>query len=236
VPKDLFAATTSGVGRPKRRWTLIGSIAVHGALLAALIGISVASALDGPQVFRGLNRYVIAAAPPEPPAPPPSSPSPKTTIVANPSLAPLTAPTGFQPEIDLPPSTGDPLPNSMGTIGVGVPAGGGVSEALPSAPPPPVPEIVHIGGNIRPPQRLNYVPPVYPPIALSARVEGTVILEATLDETGAVRDVRVLKSIPLLDRAAIDAVMRWRYSPTRLNGVAVPVVMNITVRFALRKP
>ena len=47
-------------------------------------------------------------------------------------------------------------------------------------------------------------------------------------------DVRVLRSVPLLDQAAIDAVRRWEFSPTRLNGVAIPVVMTVTVNFALR--
>ena len=78
------------------------------------------------------------------------------------------------------------------------------------------------------------VPPVYPTIAQTAKVEGMVILEATIDETGPVRDVSVLRSIPLLDRAAVDAVSRWRYLPTTLNGVAVPVIMTVTVSFTLR--
>jgi protein TonB len=75
---------------------------------------------------------------------------------------------------------------------------------------------------------------VYPDLARAARVQGTVILEATIDETGAVTNVKVLRSIPLLDRAATDAVRRWRYTPTRLNGVPVPVLMTVTVTFTLR--
>ena len=102
------------------------------------------------------------------------------------------------------------------------------------AAPPPRVQPVPVGGHIREPRRLTYVPPVYPTIAQTAKVEGMVILEATIDETGAVRDVRVLRSIPLLDRAAVDAVSRWRYLPTTLNGVAVPVIMTVTVSFTLR--
>jgi protein TonB len=78
------------------------------------------------------------------------------------------------------------------------------------------------------------VPPVYPTIAQTARVEGDVIVEALIDETGVVRNVRVLRSIPLLDRAAVDAVSRWRYSPTTLNNQTVPVIMTVTVSFKLR--
>ena len=62
------------------------------------------------------------------------------------------------------------------------------------------------------------------------RVEGTVILEAVVDVAGRVEQVRVLRSVALLDDAAIQAVQQWRYSPTELNGVPVPVLMTVTVR------
>ena len=68
-------------------------------------------------------------------------------------------------------------------------------------------------------------------MALSARVSGVVILEATSSEDGRVREVRVLKSYPLLDQAAVDAVRQWRYTPTLLNGRPVEVSTEITVRF-----
>jgi len=49
-----------------------------------------------------------------------------------------------------------------------------------------------------------------------------------------VRNVTVLRSVPMLDRAALEAVQHWRYTPTRLNGQAVPVIMTVTVTFSLR--
>jgi protein TonB len=87
---------------------------------------------------------------------------------------------------------------------------------------------------VREPRRIAFVPPVYPPIAASARIEGTVILEAIIDETGSVTNLKVLKSIPMLDAAAKEAVSRWRYSPTTLNGVNVPVIMTVTLTFTLK--
>ena len=64
---------------------------------------------------------------------------------------------------------------------------------------------------------------------------GTVgTLEATIDEAGNVKDLKVIGSRPLLDKAAIDAVSKWRYTPTRLNGVAVPIILTVRVTFALR--
>jgi protein TonB len=94
---------------------------------------------------------------------------------------------------------------------------------------------VRPGGDIRVPQKIFNVTPIYPAIAASSGVEGVVILEATISETGAVENVRVLKAHPLLDRAAVDAVRQWRYTPTRLNGMPVPVVMAVTVRFTLQR-
>ena len=78
--------------------------------------------------------------------------------------------------------------------------------------------------------------PVYPPLARFAQVEGVVILEATIDAQGRAADVRVVRPIPMLDQAAVDAVRQWVFTPTRLNGVAVPIVMSVTVSFTLEQP
>ena len=67
--------------------------------------------------------------------------------------------------------------------------------------------------------KVKDVKPVYPPIAQSARVQGVVIVEAIIDADGKVADARVLRSIPLLDQAALDAVQQWEFTPTLLNGM-----------------
>lgn len=90
-----------------------------------------------------------------------------------------------------------------------------------------------MGGNTSPPTKTKDVPPVYPPAALSARVQGIVILEVVIGPSGRVTDVKVLRSVPLLDEAAIDAVKQWEYTPTLLAGVPVPVIMTVTVNFTL---
>ena len=92
-----------------------------------------------------------------------------------------------------------------------------------------------IGGDVRPPKKIKDVPPDYPAIAQQARVQGVVILEARIDEQGFVTDLRTLRSIPLLDQAAIEAVKQWQYEPPTRNGVAVPVLMTVTVNFSLRE-
>jgi protein TonB len=75
----------------------------------------------------------------------------------------------------------------------------------------------------------------HPPLPARANVEGVVIIEAVIAVDGTVRDARVLRSVPLLDRAALDAVKQWRYAPTRLGGVAVPVIVTVTVQFRLQR-
>jgi protein TonB len=81
------------------------------------------------------------------------------------------------------------------------------------------------------------VEPEYPPLAVRAKVQGVVILEATVGEDGAVTDVKLLRSAhPLLDRAAEAAVRQWHYSPVVLNGTRVPFILTVTLSFFLQAP
>ena len=114
---------------------------------------------------------------------------------------------------------------------------GGVVGGLPRPrrrPPPPPQAPVRVGGNIKDPKKIKDVQPVYPPIAQSARVQGIVIIEATIGKDGSVKDAKVLRSVPLLDQAALDAVRQWKFTPTLLNGVPVAVIMTVTVNFTLQ--
>ena len=97
-------------------------------------------------------------------------------------------------------------------------------------------EPIRVGSGVRPPTVVQRVPPAYPPEARTARVEGIVVLEATISTTGEVSDVEVLRSVPLLDEAAVAAVRQWRYEPTLVDGVAVPVLMMVSVNFMLPSP
>ena len=74
----------------------------------------------------------------------------------------------------------------------------------------------------------------YPPDAAAANVQGTVTIEAIIDASGRVTDARILRSIPLLDQAALDAVRQWQYAPTLLNGAAVPVILTVNVSFTIK--
>lgn len=135
--------------------------------------------------------------------------------------------------------------NSWGVKIGNAPSGGGISVPARGAENADVTNVrvadpdatgaYRVGGDLRPPKKIKDAPPEYPAIAQQARVQGVVILEARIDERGNVTDARPLRSIPLLDQAAIDAVRQWQYEPALRNGVQVPVLMTVTVNFSLRK-
>ena len=93
--------------------------------------------------------------------------------------------------------------------------------------------VYRVGGGMTAPTRLDR--PVYPPDAQSAGIEGNVIAEIVIDPAGEVVDAKVVRSIPLLDEAALRAVRTWRFEPTTVNGQPVPVRMYVTVNFTLKK-
>jgi protein TonB len=118
----------------------------------------------------------------------------------------------------------------------GVPGGvpGGIAGLPPPPPPPPPQAPVRVGGDIKEPKKIRDQKPVYPAIAMTAKVQGIVIIEATIGKDGSVTNAKVLRSQPLLDQAALDAVKQWKFTPTLLNGVPVEVIMTVTVNFTLQ--
>jgi TonB family protein len=90
------------------------------------------------------------------------------------------------------------------------------------------------GGDVNPPGFIKEVQAVYTPEAMQARVQGAVHLEATIGVDGKARNIKVVRSIPLLDAAAIEAMQQSVFEPVTRNGVAVPVVIQCEFRFALK--
>lgn len=93
---------------------------------------------------------------------------------------------------------------------------------------------LRVGGNIKPPVKVRDVKPAYPPEAQADRVQGVVIIEAVLDEDGKIAAARVLRSIPMLDEAALVAVKQWQFTPTLMNGAPAAMMMTVTVNFTLQ--
>src|SRR4051794_7649025 len=216
------------------------SIAVH---LAALVCVFVVP-LIAPVVVLSvpaspLPPYIKAAAIPPPPAPPPSSTASRVARTTAITAAPTRAPMAILPEVARP-MTSSVITDPFAATGPPADAGG-LGDVASSVdvpvlpPPPPPPRPVRVGELLVAPRKLVDVRPVYPDIARGARVEGTVVLEAVLDRSGRVSQVRVTQSSPLLDQAAVDAVRRWQYSPSMLHGQPVDVLMTITITFKLQQ-
>lgn len=91
-----------------------------------------------------------------------------------------------------------------------------------------------VGGPVRPPKKVVDVKPEYPEDARAARIEGVVILGIVIGEDGSVIGTTVLRSIPALDQAAVDAVRQWVFEPTVLNGESVEIEMTVTINFTLQ--
>jgi protein TonB len=225
--------------RTQQSKTLPVSLLLHTIAAALIVIVPLLSADQLPDPASAVKAFFVEpmAAPAPPPPPPPPAPRPANApkvipkpVTENQFVAPVEVPEEITPEesIDM------GVEGGAGGVEGGVPGGvvGGIVGGLPDAPPPPV-QAVRVGGQIKEPKKLKNVSPVYPDIAKQARVQGVVILECTISPQGKVTDVKVLRGIPLLDQAAIDAVKQWVYTPTLLNGVPVPVIMTVTVNFKL---
>ena len=92
-------------------------------------------------------------------------------------------------------------------------------------------DALRVGGEIKSPRKIKDVKPIYPPIAREAGVAGVVIIEVRIGTDGRIEEGHVLKSIPLLDEAALDAVKQWQFEPTLMNGAPVPLMMTVTINF-----
>ena len=254
---------TRVVSAPQRLAPALGrilwpvSLLLHAVLIALVVVMPLLRADALPAPVRETRAFFAAPAtlavplPPPPPAAGPSAPSrpapPPSTRPAPSAPASFTAPMDV-PEptaaaragapLDAPSDQGAPAPRGEagggpgGTAG-GVPGGivGGVVGGVPAPPAPVAP--VRVGGEIREPKKIRDVRPVYPDLAVAARIHGSVILECLVSPQGLVTEVKLVRGIPLLNASAMDAVRQWAYTPTLKDGVPVPVILTVTVRFDL---
>jgi protein TonB len=232
----------SDVRRRRGPLSTAASTLAHAGLVAAVVVLPLLmdGSLPDPA---GDSIQAFFAVPMElapPPPPPPPAPAARPAVAASAPVAERND--GFVAPIETPaeitPEEGIDFGVEGGTAGGvegGVPGGvvGGVIGGLPEAPPPPALRAVRVGGRIKEPTKLKSVPPVYPDAAVVARMEGVVILECLINPQGRVAEVKVLRGAPLLEEAAVEAVKQWVYTPTLIEGVPVPVVMTVTVRFDL---
>ncbi len=223
------------------RWSMWPvSIVVHVVLVTAALIVPLTADEDPPTPapMRALTFAAIKTVP----VPPEVIPS-ASAVRSTRSIPSVVAPDTIAPPRDEPPQSATSalpdLPVGNGAVDISAFGAGPVTgvPAIPPPPPPvppPAPKILRVGQGVREPRRIAGGSPEYPTMARNAHVQGTVILEAVINDRGAIERVRVLKSEPLLDGAAIAAVQNWRYTPTLLNGTPVSVLMTITINFTLQ--
>jgi protein TonB len=235
MPAELFHPSIAHVGARRRVSLLPLSIAAHGIVLAAwfIVPLFADTELPDPP-NRAMPAYVQITMPTPPPAAAPQHQVAHPAPTSNPDAAPLVAPSKILPEHPV-----EPVEKGITVVGGFDGSPGGFGTKIDAVPPPPAPppaerKPIRPGGNIEEPRKIKYVAPIYPQIAQAARREGTVIIEAIIGEDGHVAQTRVLKSVELLDEAALTAVRQWVFTPTRLNGEPVPVVMTVTVTFKIQ--
>jgi len=225
------------------------ALLVHGILIAAVILVPLLLFEDILPASDHAARAFFASPPDVAPPPPPPPPPPAAVVrpklhataptpPAEPGrfVAPIVVPERVVPDagIDLGVQGGVP-----GGVEGGVPGGvvGGVVGGLPSeGPAAPPPAVVRVGGNLRAPKLVHDVKPVYPELAIQARLSAVVILEAHVGTDGRVRSVRILRGAPVFDDAASEAVKQWRYEPLLLNGVPTEFILTVTLAFNLVGP
>jgi len=194
-----------------------------------------------------LTTFLVAPAPPPPPPPPAAAVQRIVKPVARLIQAgKMMAPTVIPKKVEM--IKEEEMPPDVGAVGVvgGVPRGiaggsaGGVLGGIIGGsgggmPPPPKPtqQRVRVGGNVQQAKMIRQIQPVYPQIAKTAHVQGTVILHAIIAKDGTVQELQYISGPALLMRSAMDAVRQWKYQPTLLNGEPVEVDTTISVVFTL---
>ena len=231
--------------RTKTWWTVMLSTAVQVGIIFVLILIPLIYTEALPKQM--LTTFLVAPAPPPPPPPPPAAVQRIVKPVARLiQQGKMMAPTVIPKKVEM--IKEEELPPDVGAIGVvgGVPGGiaggsasgvlggiiGGVGSNLPP-PPKAAPSRIRVGGNVQAASIVRQVMPIYPPIAKTAHISGTVMLHAIIGKDGSVQDLTYMSGPPLLMKSALDAVKQWRYKPTLLNGEPVEVDTTISVVFTL---
>jgi periplasmic protein TonB len=210
--------------RKVMRIAVVIAVVIHAALLAIHLPELTANAAPPPEKQKVYVVQQVRFRPP-PPQQKREIPKPKAKKVPIPDPTPdepepIRLPEEIEPDVNLPET--DILFD--------------IPEGPPPAPEPAEPTgPIMVGGDVKPPEKIVAPPPVYTEIARKARVQGVVIVQATIDKQGNVTNVKVLKGLPMgLDNAAVDAVRKWKFKPSVLNGKPVAVYYNLTVNFQLQ--
>ena len=239
----------SGMGvQTRTKYTVFASFFIQ----SILIGIMILVPLIYTEALPGYQLMSYLVAPPPPPPPPPPAVVKVQKVVprefdAGKLMQPKAIPRNVTiiKEDDMPPAA---IAGVVGGVPGGLPGGsiggviGGIISAAPVAPPPPpkveapkaaAPQRIRVGGNVQKAMQLFAPNPIYPPLAKQARIAGVVRLNAVISKEGMIEQLTAISGHPLLIPSALEAVKRWRYKPTLLNGEPVEVITQIDVNFTL---
>ena len=228
---QLVVSSVQG-SKTNKPWTVALSAIIQFVIIGILILIPLIYTEALPTGM--LSTFLVAPAPPPPP-PPPAAP---VKVVKPRIIQPqrMVAPTVIPKKIEIIKEAAPDV--SMGQASVGVVGGtgplGGMAPVIAPPPPRPVtPARIRVGGNVQAAALVRQVTPLYPQIARTAHISGTVVLHAIIAKDGTIQELQYVSGPPLLMRAAMDAVREWRYKPTLLNGEPVEVDTTISVVFSL---
>jgi len=235
---------SGGKLKTKSRYTTIVSCLLPILFIAVLVLIPLIYTEALPK--QQLMTFLVAPPPPPPPPPPPAA----TPVVKVQKIeseiddGQLRTPTAIPKKIAMIKEEEAPPPSSgVGVVG-GVPGGmpggqmGGVIGGIISSTPVAVPKVatpqrVRVSQGVTEGLLMKKVQPQYPALARQARIQGAVVLQASIGKDGNVQNLRAVSGHPMLTPAAIEAVKQWKYRPYFLNGEAVEVDTTITVNFTL---
>ncbi|HXW61082.1 MAG TPA: energy transducer TonB [Candidatus Acidoferrales bacterium] len=231
---DQLVVSSAHGSKTNKPWTVAMSAIVQAVIVGILILIPLIYTEALPKGF--MNTFLVAPAPPPPP-PPPAAPVQHIVrpriVTPQRMVAPTVIPKTVQMIKDEAPDIG--AVGVEGGVGGGVPGGvlGGIIGNTAPPPPKPTQTRIRVGGNVQGAKLVHQVQPIYPQIAKTAHVSGTVLLHAIIAKDGSIQELQYVSGPPLLMRAAMDAVHEWRYQPTLLNGEPVEVDTTIQVVFTL---
>ena len=232
----------SGAGkRPRKTWTKFLSFALEGCAIGVLVMLPLIYTQALPKQFWTSML--------EAPTPPPGEAQavrsqPRVSresreiddgVLRQPSRIPrMTSMVRDEPASNEgPPSLGNFVP---GGTGEGV-ANSVITQIARATPPavlkPAPPQKLRVSSGVAAGMLVHQVKPLYPPIAMQARIQGTVVLQAVIGKDGTVQDLHLISGHPMLAPAAIEAVRQWRYRPYLLNDEPVEVDTQINVNFTL---
>jgi protein TonB len=229
---------SAGTVPSRPRWLSLAAFVLNGSILSLLILWPLLHPAALPR--QDLATLLVAPAPPHTIARITPRMAPLLSSRAESMQMALLAPSKIPRTIAMLHEAPAPGPDGivgMGGLGSGSPGGipnGILTGAAPAAVVhAPVAKKVVISSGVMAGNRLSGAAPQYPPIARSARIQGSVVLAASISKIGSIENLRVVSGPPMLQSAALDAVRTWRYKPYLLNGEPVAVDTTVTVIFHL---